>query len=180
LFIARLIKDKGIEEFVEAARVLAKENNVTCYILGDYYEGNPTAITKVQMQKWEEEGMVIYLGVSDDVAAHIASVDCVVLPSYREGLSRVLLEAASMAKPLITTNVPGCKEVVDDGVNGYVCEVKNSDSLAEAMQRMLRLSELERQKMGRKGREKVIAQFDENLVIDKYKEALLQIFNYQS
>ena len=180
LFIARLIKDKGIGEFIEAARVLAKENTVKCYILGDYYEGNPTAITKVQMQKWEEEDMVIYLGVSDDVAVHIASVDCVVLPSYREGLSRVLLEAASMAKPLITTNVPGCKEVVDDGVNGYVCEVKNSDSLTEAMQRMLALSDLERQEMGKKGREKVIAQFDEKLVIDKYKEALLQIFDNQS
>jgi len=177
LFIARLIKDKGIGEFVEAARVLTKLNNVKCYILGAYYEGNPTAITKVQMQEWEDEGIVVYLGVSDDVASHIASVDCIVLPSYREGLSRVLLESASMAKPLITTNVPGCKEVVDDGVNGYLCEVKNSDSLAKAMQRMLDLSELERQEMGRKGREKIIAQFDEKLVIAKYKEALLQIFD---
>lgn len=176
LFIARLLKDKGIVEYVEAARTLAKEGNVKCYILGAFYEGNPSAITQVKMMQWEAEGMVTYLGVSDDVASHIASADCVVLPSYREGLSRVLLEAASMAKPLITSNVPGCKEVVDDGVNGYICEVKNSVSLAEVMQKMIDLSERKRQKMGKKGREKVIAEFDEKQVITKYKQALLQIF----
>ena len=177
LFIARLLKDKGLLEYVDAARILTKEYDVKCYILGAYYEANPTAISQKQMHSWEVEGMVTYLGVSDDVASHIASVDCVVLPSYREGLSRVLLEAASMAKPLVTTNVAGCKEVVDDGINGYLCEVKNSTSLAKAMQKMLALSELERQNMGKKGREKVIAQFDEKLVIDKYKKALLEIFN---
>ena len=180
LFIARLLRDKGLVEYVDAARMLTKEHDIKCYILGAYYEGNPTAISQTQMQAWEAEGVVSYLGVSDDVASRIASVDCVVLPSYREGLSRVLLEAASMAKPLVTTNVAGCKEVVDDGLNGYLCEVKNSVSLAQAMQKMLALSKQERQKMGEKGREKVIAQFDEKLVIDKYKKALLEIFDSQS
>ena len=178
LFIARLLKDKGIVEYVEAARTLVKQGNAKCYILGAFYEGNPSAITQLQMKQWEEEGIVTYLGVSDDVASHIASVDCVVLPSYREGLSRVLLESASMAKPLITSKVPGCKEVVDDGVNGYLCEVKNSVSLAEVMQKMVNLSEREREEVGAKGREKVIAAFDENQVIAKYKQALLQIFNH--
>jgi len=177
LFIARLLKDKGVVEYVDAVRELVKKHAVKCYILGAYYDGNPSAISQNQMQQWEEEDIVTYLGMSDDVASHIASVDCVVLPSYREGLSRVLLEAASMAKPLITTDVPGCRELVDDNINGYLCEVKNSTSLAKAMQKMIGLSEIERQEMGRKGREKVIAQFDEKLVIAKYKEALLQIFN---
>lgn len=176
LFIARLLKDKGIVEYVEAARELCKGNLVKCYILGGYYDGNPTAIQESEMKKWEDEGMVTYLGVSDDVALHIASVDCVVLPSYREGLSRVLLEAASMAKPLITTNVPGCKDVVDDGINGYLCEVKNSNSLLKAMKKMLLLSDYERCIMGENGRKKIVNQFDEHLVIAKYKEVLSQIF----
>ncbi|PTB88131.1 glycosyltransferase family 1 protein [cyanobacterium G8-9] len=180
LFIARLLKDKGIVEYVDAARSIVKERNAKCYILGAYYEGNPTAITEVQMQEWEKEGVVTYLGVSDDVGSHIASVDCVVLPSYREGLSRVLLEVAAMEKPLITTNVPGCKEVVDDGINGYLCKVKDSNSLLTSMKKMIDLNEVERQEMGIKGRAKVIAEFDEKLVIAKYKEALLQIFNEQS
>ena len=98
-----------------------------------------------------------------------------VLPSYREGLSRVLLEAASMAKPIITTNVPGCKEVVDDGVNGYLCEVKDADSLAEQMKKMILLSDEARREMGRRGREKVISEFDEKIVIEKYREAIASL-----
>jgi glycosyltransferase involved in cell wall biosynthesis len=127
------------------------------------------------MKVWEEEGIVKYIGVSDDVKSVISDYDCIVLPSYREGLSRVLLEAASMAKPIITTDVPGCKEVVDDGINGYLCKVKDADSLAEQMEKMVCLSDKERQEMGRRGREKVIAEFDEKLVIEKYKEAISEL-----
>jgi glycosyltransferase involved in cell wall biosynthesis len=142
LFIARLVKDKGIEEFVRAAKQISvqrsafsvqKEQGVEFCILGAFYPGNPTAITEDEMKMWEEEGSVKYLGVSDDVKSLISEADCIVLPSYREGLSRVLLEAASMAKSIVTTNVPGCREVVDDGVNGYLCDVKDADSLAEQM-----------------------------------------------
>ena len=180
LFIARLLRDKGIVEYVDAARILSQNYKIECYILGAYYEGNPTAILPSEMKKWEEEGMVKYLGTSDDVASHIASVDCVVLPSYREGLSRVLLEAASMAKPLITTDVPGCREVVEDGINGFLCEVKNSVMLAEKMEKMLLLSMSERQEMGLKGREKVMKEFDEKFVIQSYKKILFNIFGYES
>ncbi len=176
LFVARLLKDKGILEYIEASKILTKTDDIKCYILGAYYEGNPSAISKEEMKIWEDEGTVTYLGVSDDVAVHMASVDCVVLPSYSEGLSRVLLEAASLAKALITSNVPGCKEVLDDGINGYLCEAKNSTSLLEAMKKMMLLSDDERKEMGKKGRKKVIENFDEKLVIDKYKKALLEIF----
>lgn len=184
LFIARLVKDKGLMEYVEAAgqitqsRITNHESRITNHhktefcILGAYYPGNPTAITEDQMQQWEEEGIVTYLGVSDDVQSVISDYDCIVLPSYREGLSRVLLEAASMAKPIVTTDVPGCKDVVDDGVNGYLCQVKDAVSLQEAMEKMIALSDEERKEMGRRGREKVIAEFDEKLVIEKYREAI--------
>jgi len=180
LFIARLLRDKGIVEYVEAARILRQNYNIECYVLGAYYDGNPTALMPTDIKEWEEEGIITYLGSSDDVSSHIASVDCVVLPSYREGLSRVLLEAASMAKPIITTNVPGCREVVEDGITGFLCEVKNSVMLAEKMKKMLQLSMLERREMGLKGRRKVLKEFDEKFVIERYKEMLSYIFQHES
>lgn len=172
LFIARLVKDKGLVEYVEAAKIIKREFNATFGILGSFYSGNPTAITEEEMKVWEEEGSITYLGVSDDVKLFIAEADCIVLPSYREGLSRVLLEAASMAKPIITTNVAGCKEVVDDGVNGYLCEVKDAFSLQKQMKKMIALSKEERNEMGMKGREKVIHEFEESLVIEAYKNTI--------
>jgi len=175
LFIARLVKDKGLIEYVDAARKFKNNQKVEFCILGAYYPGNPTAITENEMLAWEREGIVKYIGISDDVMSVIAEYDCIVLPSYREGLSRVLLEAASMAKPIITTNVPGCKEVVDDGVNGYLCDVKDADSLSEQMKKMILLTKEQHRGMGKKGREKVIAEFDEKLVIDKYKQAISEL-----
>ena len=97
------------------------------------------------------------------------------MPSYREGTSRVLLESASMEKPLIATNVPGCKEVVEDGINGYLCKVKDSKDLASKMEKMLNLSEENRALMGKKGREKIVKEFDEKIVINKYLETISQI-----
>jgi len=177
LFIARLVRDKGIGEFVEAARKIKQggEDGVSFLILGDYYEGNPTAITPAQMKSWEDEGIVKYLGHSDDVASFMANADCVVLPSYREGMSKVLLESASMARPIVTTNVPGCKEIVDDGLSGYLCEARDSDSLAQAIMKMVRHTHEERETMGQKGREKIIAEFSERFVIDKYKKVISEI-----
>jgi len=182
LFIARLVKDKGLMEFVDAARAICakkEQYQVTpeFYILGSYYPGNPTAIREDEMHQWEEEGIVTYLGASNDVQSVISKYDCIVLPSYREGLSRVLLEAASMAKPIVTTDVPGCKDVVDDGVNGYMCQVKDADSLKEAMEKMIALSDDQRREMGQRGREKVMAEFDEKLVIEKYKSAIKEIID---
>jgi glycosyltransferase involved in cell wall biosynthesis len=182
LFIARLIRDKGIMEYVEAAKkiqilTINKKLSAEFYILGAYYPGNPTAITEDVMQKWEDDRVVKYLGTSDDVKSVISKYDCVVLPSYREGLSRVLLEAASLAKPIITTSVPGCKDVVDDGVNGYLCEVKDSGSLSDKMKRMILLTSEQRKEMGEKGREKVIVEFDEKLVISKYKKAIVELIS---
>lgn len=175
LMIARLIRDKGIVEYVEAAKQVHDPLKNEFGILGAYYPGNPTAVTEAQMQSWEAEGTVRYLGTSDDVASVIASADCVVLPSYREGISQVLLEAASMAKPIVTTDVPGCREVVEDGVNGYLCRVKDTASLAESLRRICALSDAERETMGRKGREKVLSEFDEKVVNRRYCDAVAEI-----
>jgi glycosyltransferase involved in cell wall biosynthesis len=183
LFIARLLKDKGLIEYVEAAKKIIdqrqkgiqKEKKPKFFILGAYYPGNPTAITENEMKRWEKEGLVHYLGTSDDVKSVIENHDCIVLPSYREGLSRVLLEGASMAKPIITSDVPGCREVVDDGINGYLCKVQDTNSLAEQMKKIIALSTKERKLMGQKGREKVIKEFHKKIVIYKYLKAIKRI-----
>ena len=173
LFIARLVKDKGIVEYVDAARILKeKYPDVEFAILGAFYPGNPTTIRQEEMHRWVKEGAVRYLGVRDDVRSVIAAATCVVLPSYREGLSRVLLEAASMAKPIVTTNVPGCKDVVEDGINGFLCRAKDVKDLANTMEKMILLPEAKREEMGKYGREKAVGEFDEKIVISHYLDAI--------
>lgn len=173
LLISRMLWDKGISEYVEATKILKKKYlDVEFQLLGSLSAVNKTSISKEQMNEWVDEGFVNYLGVTDDVKEFIKKADCVVLPSYREGTPRTLLESASMAKPIVTTNVVGCKEVVDDEINGYLCEVRNAADLADKMEKMLALTGSERQSMGQAGREKMIKEFDEKIVIDKYLEAI--------
>ena len=176
LMIARLIKDKGIIEYIEAIKILKKQYpNVKFKLIGSLYLSNPTAISKELLQSWIDEELIEYLPFSDVMEEIISRVDCIVLPSYREGLSRVLLEAASMAKPIITTDVAGCKDVVDDGVNGFLCKVKDEKSLAEKIEKMILLTVNERKKMGEKGREKALKEFDEKLVIEQYINSVFKI-----
>ncbi|MDA7818286.1 glycosyltransferase family 4 protein [Sulfurimonas sp.] len=177
LLVSRMLWAKGIGEFVEAAKIIkSKYHNIEFQLLGMLDAKTPTAISKKQMQEWVGDGYVSYLGTSDDVPSAIASVDCVVLPSYyREGTPRVLLEAASMAQPIITTDNVGCRDVVDDEINGYLCEVKNANDLADKMEMMISLSEDERKAMGEAGRKKIVKEFDEKIVIDKYLESIKEI-----
>lgn len=176
LFIGRLLKDKGLIEYIEACRLIKlKYPKVICQILGALYDGNPTAIHSDQLQQWQQENLIEYLGAIDDVRHTIAQSDCVVLPSYREGLSRVLLEAASMAKPIVTTDVPGCRDVVECGVNGFLCYAKDSASLFQAMEKMVCLRHEDRVMMGNNGRAKVLRYFDEKLVIQAYRNAINNI-----
>ena len=174
LLIARMLWDKGIGEYAEAAKIIKqKYQNVEFLLLGAVGVDNPTAISIETIKKWENKGLVKYIGTTGDVRNEIAKIDCVVLPSYyREGVPRVLLEAAAMEKPIITTDNVGCREVVDDGINGFLCEVKNAKDLADKMEKMINLSEKERNQMGKNSREKIIKEFDEKIVIDKYIKAI--------
>ncbi len=173
LLIARMLKDKGVIEFVNAAQLLKESGfKAEFCLLGFLDVQNPAAISSEQMKDWTDQEFVKYLGVSDDVREHIASADCIVLPSYREGTPRTLLEAAAMGKPIITTNVVGCKEVVDHGINGFLCEVKNAQDLALKMKEMLLLSDDQRRSMGKNGRLKMENEFDEHIVIQKYLQAI--------
>ncbi|MDD5273368.1 MAG: glycosyltransferase family 4 protein [Methylovulum sp.] len=177
LLVARMLKDKGIVEFVDATRLLKNQYpHIECQLLGFLDAKNPSVISLQEMQAWMDEGVVNYLGVSDTVIDFLRQADCVILPSYyREGVPRSLLEAASVAKPIITTNAVGCREVVDDGVNGFLCEPRNVDDLKAKMEQMLLLPEAERIQMGLNGREKMLRQFDEQIVIDRYVEVIRQL-----
>lgn len=176
LLIARMLRDKGVGEYVEAARQLRQRwPQAEFCLLGFVDVQNPAAISRTEMDAWVAEGVVNYLGVSDDVRTQVATADCVVLPSYREGTPRTLLEAAAMARPIITTNAVGCREVVDDGITGYLCQVRDAADLAAKMEQMLSLSPAQRAEMGLRGRAKMEAEFDERIVIGKYLAAVAAV-----
>lgn len=176
IMIARLLWDKGVGEFVEAARIVRQqEPDVRFQMLGFVDVANRTAVTRSQVDAWVEEGLIEYLGTSDDVRPFIQDSDCVVLPSYREGLPRTLLEAGAMAKPLITTDVPGCRQVVDDGVNGFLCKVRDPQSLADAMLKMIRSAPEERKRLGAAGRRKIETQYDERIAIGRYLDEIAAV-----
>jgi len=173
LLFGRLLWDKGIGEYVEAARrVRMNRQDVEFQILGFLNVPNKTAISQTQMDNWEREGAIRYLGETDDVQPFIAQADCIVLPSYREGTPRSLLEAASMGKPVVTTNSVGCQNIVDDGMTGYLCKPRDAADLADKMDKILSLSPDQRIAMGMKGRDKMLIQFDERIVIAKYLDTL--------
>jgi len=181
LFIGRLIYDKGIREYIEAVKLLKnKFPNAVFNILGPLYENNSTAISKETLDAWIEDEGIIYLGQTDSVENVIGLVDCVVLPSYREGLSKVLIEASSMGLPIVTTNVPGCRDVVIDNETGFLCEVNNSRDLADKMGKVLLMSIEDRKEMGLKARKRAIAIFDEKIIIGHYKEAIQYIVNVRT
>ncbi|WP_296949176.1 glycosyltransferase family 4 protein [uncultured Massilia sp.] len=180
LLVARMLKDKGVEEFADAARLL-RQSGATAefHLLGDAGNGNPNAVPAERLAQWQSEGLVVYHGKTDDVRPHLAAADCVVLPSYREGVPRSLLEAAAMARPIVATDVVGCRDAVDHGVTGLLCEAKSAASLAQQMGAMLAMAPAQRARMGAAGRSKVETQFDEQIVIQKYLQALDSIVRPQ-
>jgi glycosyltransferase involved in cell wall biosynthesis len=173
LMVARLLWDKGVREYVEAAREVKRRHpHARFQILGFLDVPNRTAVSRSDVDEWVREGIIDYLGHSDDVRPFVAAADCIVLPSYREGLPRVLLEGAAMARPLIATDVPGCRHVVQEGLNGLLCSVRDSRSLAQAMTRMITMDPEERKAMGAAGRRRVEAEFDEQIAVARYLSAI--------
>jgi glycosyltransferase involved in cell wall biosynthesis len=173
LLIARLLRDKGVVELVEAARRIRTDlPHVRVQLLGPLDEANRTSISQTELDSWIQEAAVEYLGATDDVRPHVAAASAVVLPSYREGLPRSLLEAAAMGRPLIATDVPGCREVVEEGVNGYLCAARDILSLEQAMRTFVALPHQDREKMGRASRAKVQDRFSEEIVVQTYLDVL--------
>ncbi|WP_369048787.1 glycosyltransferase family 4 protein [Tenacibaculum sp. UWU-22] len=177
LFVGRLIYDKGIRELIEACKILKRRySNFKVMLLGPIYKSNETAINYYELKLWIEQGLVEYIGESDNVISEMQKADCLVLPSYREGLSKVLIEASSVGLPIITTNTPGCKDVVIDHKTGYLVEVKNEKDLFLKMEKMLLLSEKQRDNMGAEARKRAIAVFDEKIIIQHYKDEIYSLF----
>lgn len=169
LLISRLIHDKGIIEYIDAVKYL-KEKGVDAnfQILGNKDTEHRRGISEDIINSWIDNNIVEYLGSTDDVRPYINKADCIVLPSYREGTPKSLLEAASSAKPIVATNVAGCTNIVQDNVNGMLCNVKDSQDLANKLEAMSELPKKRLIEMGIESRKIVEQRFDEKIVIDSY------------
>ncbi|WP_186010846.1 glycosyltransferase family 4 protein [Burkholderia gladioli] len=173
LLIGRLLWDKGVREYVDAARALkARYPQARFALLGPVGVDNPSAVSSTYLDEWVREGVIDYLGEAHDVRPHIAAADCVVLPSYREGVPRTLMEASAMCRPIVATDVPGCRDVVDDGETGLLCTARDSASLAGKMAAMLDMPAEARRAMGERGRQKVLREFDEANVVERYRQTI--------
>ena len=171
LFIARLLKDKGTEEYFEAAtRIKEKYPNTEFQILGSC-EGN----YQTQLEELVSRGIINFLGGTSDVRPFIGNVHCTIMPSYHEGMSNVNLESAANGRPVITTNVPGCQETVDNGVTGILCEPRSAESLIAAIEKFLSLTYEEKKAMGMAARKKVEREFDRQIVVNKYLDELKKL-----
>jgi glycosyltransferase involved in cell wall biosynthesis len=172
LLVARMLRAKGVELFVEAAEELKKTHpHARFQLLGPLEPPGPDAVPERSLHDWTRKGTVEYLGTTDDVRPSIRAADCIVLPTlYREGVPRSLLEAAAMSRPLITTDMPGCRDTVDDGVNGFLCRPGNLADLVAKMDAFARLDAAQRNALGAQSRAKMERQFDETTVIRRYLE----------
>lgn len=167
LLAARLLWDKGVDDYVRAARILKADGlDISFLMAGDSDPGNPAAVPEALVRDWHSEGIVQWLGHVADMPALLSSVDLVVLPSYREGLPKSLIEAAACALPLIATDVPGCREVITDGVDGLLVPVRDARALAAAI-RALHDDPGRARSLGLAARQKAMAEFDQDIVIRK-------------
>lgn len=169
LFVGRLLTDKGIYELTKAFEKLKKEKpKVKLIIVGSPDEGNPNSVSKGELEKWVKEGLIEWYGFQEDVRPFYCMADCVALPSYREGIPRVLLEAIAMEKPIITTDAPGCKNVCVDGVNGFLVKPKDVESLYLAMKRMVDLGDENLRKFGKAGRRLAEEKYSVEKIVGEY------------
>lgn len=169
LYLGRIMQEKGMDELFAAAARLHEEfgNKVVLDLVGFFEDAY-----KSQVEQLQKSGIAVFHGFQSDPLPFYAAADCVVLPSYHEGMSNVLLEAAAVGRPVITSDIPGCREAVDDGVSGYLCKVQDADSLYEQMRRMVVLSSDIRKTMGQAARKKMVQEFEKGQVVQGTIRAL--------
>ena len=180
LMISRILYDKGYSEFVEAAKTIKQEYKdfVSFELLGPTAYDSPMGVRKEEFEKDMNSDTVKYLGVTDNVPLYLGRTNVVmVLPSYSEGLSRSLMEACAMGRPVIASNIPGCKETVEDGKNGYLIEPRSSESLVKKIEEFLKLDETKKREMGRQSRIIAEKKFDVNHVISEYDKIINECKN---
>ncbi len=174
LMVSRLLWSKGVGTYMEAARMLRNQGlKVEFRLLGKPEKGHPESVSPENLKNWEQGGLLVNLGFSNDVRTALAEADCFVLPTYyEEGIPRTLMEASSMQIPVITSDHTGCNSVIEDGLNGLLCKPRDAGDLARKMITMINLDPAARKEMGRKGREKMQQQFDISHVIRIYDDAI--------
>lgn len=177
LFIGRLLYDKGIRELLEAYKKLSQavSKPVVLHILGDIDEGNPASLSTTVFEQYTNTLNIQHHGMQDDVKPYINASDCVVLPSYREGLPKSLIEAMSMERPIITVNSVGCAHLIVNNQNGYLAEVKSSESLFQQMKKMVDLSAEQRKTMGAFGRKLVLENYSAEIINKQYIKLISQL-----
>ena len=176
-FIGRLLYDKGIREFVEAGKIMLSENSdLEFWLIGDLDAGNPSMIEKEVLLGWVEDKSVRYFGFVDDLRPLIAQSSCIVLPSYREGMPRSVLEAMAMAKPVIVSDVPGCRQTVVHERSGYLFKARSVEALVEAMRKFVGLSYRNRQIMGDYGRKLVMDKFNKQKISEDFYQIISQVY----
>lgn len=172
VFVSRIMKEKGIDQYLEAAKVIRERYPKTRFHICGFCEED----YEEKLKRLSDDRVIIYHGLVKDMASIYEKMSCVIHPTYYpEGMSNVLLEAAACGRPIITTNRSGCREVVDDGVNGYVVKEKDSQDLIEKIEIFLNQSTEERRQMGLAGRRKVEREFDRQIVIEKYMKEVKKI-----
>ena len=179
LFAGRLLYDKGVQQFIDAAKIIKERYpNVKFQLLGFIDQSNPNSVPYKKIEEWQKKNLIKYLGETTDVRSFIEKASCLVFPSfYREGVSRILMEAAALETPIITTDNVGCREVVDHNKNGFIIEPKNVDQLVEALEEFISMDAQDRMVMGKLGRKKIMNEFDETLIFDKYNGAIERVLN---
>jgi glycosyltransferase involved in cell wall biosynthesis len=182
LVIARLIRDKGIYEYIKAIEIIKKrypDKMIEFQLLGESNSINQTAISTIELEDWINKGLINYLGVSDQVENFISKCHCVVLPSYREGMPRSILEALAIGRPVVVSDVPGCIDIVDHKTNGLICKVKSSKDLARKMISIMRISQDTRDYLAMNGRKKIENFYDEKIVLNEYISSIDNIAKYE-
>lgn len=173
LMISRLLIDKGIYDFIEAACILKRKSiKASFHVIGGLDAEHSRSIRREELDSWISEGLIKYTAHAEDVRQYISESDVVVLPSYREGTPRTLLEAGAMGKAMIATDVPGCRHVVIDGKNGFLCKLKKPNDLASKMLLYMALSDEEKIEMSQNARKSIVDRFDQQLVIDQYSNKI--------
>jgi glycosyltransferase involved in cell wall biosynthesis len=176
LMVARLLRDKGVLEYARAAQIVKRQHpDAQFRILGPMGAENRSAIPPETVASWSPETDLDYLGETSDVRPFLQGADCVVLPSYREGAPRTLIEAAAMGRAVIATDVPGCRAVVHDNITGFLCRLQDAESLAQACLQFIALAPEQRRSMGLAGRQKMEREFDQSIVVQAYAAAIQDV-----
>jgi glycosyltransferase involved in cell wall biosynthesis len=180
-FIGRLLYDKGIKEFVQAASdIKTRYNGKSKFtVVGEIDKDNPSSVNPDELAEWVHEDIIDYRGYVKDVRSIISNSDCIVLPSYREAIARSLTESMAMGKPIIATETAGCREAIDQGENGFLVPIKDRDSLREAMDKIINMNNDQLKSMGEKGRQKTIKEFDDRIIAKNIVDEIYKALNIQ-